>query len=222
MIHRIDKYILKELLTHDSLPFSELRPPGVESNTLTYRLKRFLNEGIVGKTEHGYYLTAAGQRFTDNLNLGKFVPRDLPKPLILMMCTQGDEWLLYKRAIHPLKDLSGFPHANVKPGISVLESAQTRLNEVIGLKTRFAYRGSGFLAFYKGENLEGYNHFTVVKNVTPITGILNPEPEEGMGRYYWQKDPDFTSSDYIASLKDITKLAMENSGPFFAELTYHL
>ena len=224
MLHRIDKYILKELLTHDSLPFSELRPPGVESNTLTYRLQRFAKEGLIRKSKDGHYvLTAIGRRFTDRLNLGKFIPRELAKPLTLIVCRRGDQWLLYQRYIHPLKDLAGLPHANLKPGESLIDSAERRLREKVGIKTKLVYRGGGYLTFYKDRELEGYNQINIVENITPPVGKLIEEAEAGMGRNFWQKNPDFSEAKYIPSLKSIEIALRSNPKQlFFIEKTFDL
>lgn len=222
MLHRIDKYILRELLTHDSSPFSELRPPGVETNTLTYRLKRFMNEGLVAKNKTGqYYLTSKGQLFTDHLNLGKFVPRELPRPITLIVCRRGDEWLLCERLIHPMKDLVGLPHANLKPGLPIIEAAEQRMKDVMGLSVKLTYRGSGYLTFYKDQEVEGYSQINIVENISQPRGTLNSGPIEGMGRYFWEKAPDFSGAVYIPSMKDIEK-AINKQGLFFMEKTYDL
>lgn len=224
MLHRIDRFILKELLTHDYLHFSELRPPSVESNTLTYRLKRFIDLDYVGKNRIGqYFLTAKGRLYTDRLNLREFAPRELPKPLILIICRRKNgDWLLYERFIHPFKDKVGFPHANVNSGISIIEATEKRFIEVMGLRAKFIYRGGGFLTYYKDKALEGYNQFVVVENITEPKGQLRENPELGMGRYFWQPKPNFNDSIYIPSLKDIEHQLTTKQSNFFVELTYKI
>lgn len=224
MIHRIDKEILKKLLTHDGQRFSELKPVGIESNAFTYRLKKLMKEGVVGKSKDGvYHLTSQGRFYTDRLNLGKFTERTMPKSLLLLVCrNEKGEWLLLDRHIHPLKDLIGLPHGHVKIGMSVTQAAEKRLREVMGLTTSFAYRGSGYLTVYKNGELEGYNHFDILENIAPIKGTLNTGNEHMFGDLFWQKDPDFSDARYIPSLRRFKELLDAGVFPFFEEITLEL
>lgn len=192
---------------------------------MTYRLKRFQKEGIIGKISNGeYILTAHGLRFTDSLNLGKFVPRDFPRPVTLLVCRRGDDWLLYERFMHPLKNMTGLPHINVKPNIGIITSAEQRLLDLAGIKVKLIFRGSGYLTFHNSNNeLEVYNQVNILENVTQPKGKLIAMPEPELGRYFWQSKPNFSESKYLPSLQDIAKLLDDNPQQLvFFEKTYKL
>lgn len=223
-MHRIDRFVFTQLLTHDNQKFSQLKPPGVESNTLTYRLQRLIKEGLITKTDHGYYtLTPEGRFYTDRLNFYRFTPRQLPRPISLLVVRRGDDWLLYRRNIHPLRGLLGLPHANVRSGESILASAAHRLEETTGLKAEFVYRGGGYLTFYRGKQLESFTQVNILENKGPVKGELHPPSREIMtGVSFWQRSPDFSEGQYLPSLKAIEQYIQAGKYPFFAELSYSL
>lgn len=223
-MHRIDRFIFTQLLTHETQKFSQLKPPGIEGNTLTYRLRRLQKEGLVTKTPQGQYeLTPEGRFFTDRLNFQRFTPRQLPRSISLLVVRRGDEWLLHRRLIHPLRDLMGLPHSNIRSGESVIATAQQRLEEMTGLRTKFIYRGGGYLTFYRDGKLESFNQVNILENDGEVKGSLRaPSREIVTGTYFWQRNPDFTQDEYIPSLKDINQHLVPGNPPFFTELKYKL
>ncbi len=223
-MHRIDRYVFTHLLTHEAQKFSELKPPGIEGNTLTYRLKKLQKEGLILKTPEGRYeLTPDGRFFTDRLNIQRFTPRQLPRPISLLVVRRNNEWLLYSRHIHPLRKLIGLPHSNLRSGESIITTAERRLEETTGLKAKLTYRGGGYLTFYRGGQLEAFNQINILENDGSIKGTLR-ESTQGIvtGTYFWQKDPDFSQRAYIPSLKTIEQYITAANFPFFTELSYDL
>jgi hypothetical protein len=195
----------------------------VETNTLTYRLKKLQEEGYIGKTNTGsYYLTSKGRLFTDRLNLSQFIPREFPRSITLIICRREGYWLLFRRSAHPLKDSIGLPYADVVPGESILDTASDHLKNRLGIQPNLAYAGSVYLTFYKDKELEAYNHANILND----TGKGPFDPRQvvaaDLGEYFWVKDPDFTDPDYLPSLHDYARLLEKGSFPFFAELSYQL
>lgn len=223
-MHRIDRYIFTQLLTHETQKFSQLKPPGIEGNTLTYRLKRLQKEGLITKTPQGQYvLTSDGRFFTDRLNIHRFTPRQLPRSVSLLVVRRGDNWLLYRRNIHPLRGLIGLPHANIHSGESILVTAQRRLGEITGLKTKFVYRGGGYLTFYRGKQLESFTQINILENDGPVSGTLRvPEQELVTGTSFWEENPDFSQDQYLPSLSALKQNLDSGGSSFFIELTYNL
>lgn len=223
-MHRIDRHIFTQLLTHEIQRFSDLKPPGVEGNTLTYRLKVLQKDNLVAKTSDGLYrLTEEGRFFTDRLNFYKFTPRQMPRPVSLIIVRRNNEWLLHKRFIHPLRDLTGLPHANIKSGESIITSAERRIKEMTGLGVELVYRGGGFLTFYRDGELESFNQVNILENINKCEEELRPPARDIVtGTYFWEKSPDFTQPTYIPSLHAIKQYIDGGIYPFFFELTYNL
>ncbi len=223
-MHRIDRFIFTQLLTHEAQKFSQLKPPGIEGNTLTYRLQRLRKEGLVTKTPEGQYqLTSEGRFFTDRLNFQRFTPRQLPRSISLLVVRKGNEWLLHRRLIHPLRDLMGLPHSNIRSHESIIVTAQQRLEEMTGLKTKFVYRGGGYLTFYRDGKLESFNQVNILENDGEVKGSLRaPSREIVTGTYFWKQNPDFSEEGYIPSLKTIGEYLLAGSFPFFMELAVQL
>lgn len=223
-MHRIDRFIFTQLLTHESQKFSNLKPPGIEGNTLTYRLKVLQKDKLITKTPEGLYrLTHEGRFFTDRLNFRRFTPRKLPRPVSLMVLRQGSQWLLHKRLIHPLRGLICLPHANIKSGEPIVKTAEKRVRETTGLNVQLAYRGGGYLTFYRNGELEAFNQINILENVGEIRGQLQaPAREIVTGTYFWDNNPDFGQDRYIPSLTAIEQHIEAGNFPFFTELTYSL
>ena len=68
---------------------------------------------------------------------------------------EGDEsWLLYRRATHPLKDLTGFMHLTAEADKTLGETARQQVKERTGLDCDFTHLGGGFFRTYKNGELE--------------------------------------------------------------------
>ena len=177
---------------------------------------------IAKRHDRQYVITSAGRLYTERVHLNKFDERQLPKPMTLIVARRGDEWLLFRRFIHPFKDMVGLPHANVFPGKPIVTEAERRMREVYGLSCQFRVRGVMYMTFYRDGQLEGYNVMTIVENITPVTGQLIASPQTHYGEYFWQKCPDFSSSEYIPSLSIIQTAMQHHQDLFFLDETFHM
>lgn len=84
--HFIQKHILKTLTHVEVARFKDMRPKNVDSNLYNYHLKLLIKAGLVAKLASGQYcLSPNGIRYADHVSLDKYIYRQQPKILTLIV-----------------------------------------------------------------------------------------------------------------------------------------
>lgn len=213
--HHIQKTIIARLAQLESARFSGLKPDDIENKLFDYHLKKVISAGFVEKLEDGSYgLTVYGRR----------VGKDAIKPdpladtavsvVFMAVRRQSDgAWLFCRRKAQPLLDRTGFLKTLPDPHKSLLETASLALHAQTGLHGEFLIRGSGYLRFMDGNELESFTHFTLVE-CRNVTGELRQRNDSA--ECFWQLDPDFGNATFLQSI-GLLASKLEEPGLFFIE-----
>jgi ADP-ribose pyrophosphatase YjhB (NUDIX family) len=113
-MHYIQKHILKTLMYTKWARFRDMRPPRVDSNAYSYHLRALQKDGLVEKTDNGYWLTPAGLSYVDKVSLEKFEPRIQPKLTnMLVIQNEKDQVLLIQKSKQPFINTWMLPYGKV-------------------------------------------------------------------------------------------------------------
>jgi hypothetical protein len=217
--HHIQHKIIAALVESQGARFAELRPAGIETNSFTYHLQQLMKDNVVEKSDDGLYrLTPKGKLVGIHASESA---RDHPlnaHSIILIVVRDGARWLLRKRLVQPLYGKTGFIHGEPLAGQSVTETAQDILIRRTGLRAaNIEVRGSGFIVAAAAGEVESYSHFVLVE-ASEISGELIPADAHGENR--WIDAPDFSDTEMIGSMPELTALLDGNPGQlFFTEIT---
>ena len=66
--HHVQKHIMNVLTYIKFARFRDLRPPNIETNLYSYRLRKLQKSGWVIKTEKGYTLSSKGLIYVDRIS----------------------------------------------------------------------------------------------------------------------------------------------------------
>jgi len=136
-MHYLQKKILDKLIYAKELPFSKLRPAGIESNHFAYHLKQLIRQKLVEKTPQGYRLGTSGLAYIDRLSMKTLEPRPQPKIITMLEITDGQgRTVLYQRRTQPYLGLIGRPTGKVHLGETISQAAQREAAEKLGLNQR--------------------------------------------------------------------------------------
>ncbi|MDO8639141.1 MAG: NUDIX domain-containing protein [Candidatus Daviesbacteria bacterium] len=221
-MHPLRKQILYQLIINSCLPFSKLKPQGIESNLFIYHLKLLISEGLVIKRVDGKYeLTAEGIDLADRLSLENFKVRIQPKIITLIVCqNKSGEFLLYKRGKQPLLGYVGFPYGKIHLGEKITQAAERELKEKTGLFAKLNHRGNAYLTTYQNDQVLTQVFCHIFEGENPV-GKLETKTE--IGECFWGKIEDFKEVDFIPGFLDIYNLIKKpNKNLFFAEFAYNI
>ena len=217
-MHWIQKHVLAQLITNPRLRYGKIKPANVEGNLFMYHLRALLKEGLVVKSDDGFYeLTPAGKLYADRLSLQTLTPRVQPRIVTLITCRNDNgEWLLYRRKRQPLLGQVGFPYGKLHLDESVEDAAARELMEKTGVRATLDHRGDGYITIYEGGEVVSQILFHLFYGTDPKGKI---KPNQRSGEVFWGRVED--QENLIASVKDLVKLIEEHpAGRFFTQLTY--
>lgn len=138
-LHKIQKQIIKELTTKPSLRFSELDLKFVDSEQLSYHIRRLIDKGYIVKVEDKYTLTDFGKDYcslTDD-NIEELERQ--PKTSVVIYVsrinqeTNEEETLVCKRLRHPYFGKVGRIGGKVRFGEKLEDAVKRELKEETGL-----------------------------------------------------------------------------------------
>jgi len=219
--HHIQRTIVYQLAFADSLRFSELKPDDIDSKLFTYHLKKVVAAGFVAKTDDGEYtLTPEGRRVGKGAlkKQSRMIDRAYSILLLAIQRQEDGAWLLYRRQTHPLLGLTGFMQAQPVADQDVAVTAKQECLAKTGLEGDFTVHGHGYFRVYRGDALESFIHFTLLK-CTDIQGEVRQN--NGVAEYYWDAAPDFAAADMLPNMQILHKMCAAPAGTF-AEETFQL
>jgi ADP-ribose pyrophosphatase YjhB (NUDIX family) len=220
-MHRIQQFILNNLMKNHSLRYAQLKPSDVEGNLFMYHLHRLMRDRLITKRSNKYVLTAIGSQYIERLSLKTAQPRIQPK-IVTMIAYQNSkkEWLVYRRKHQPFLGLIGFPYGKIHLGEKIKQAATRELMEKTGLKTKLVHRGDLYSTVYEDGELLSQILCHVFYGKSP-TGELRAESE--YGSCFWMDVEDLKSPNYMPAFADIIRLLRRHKNRrFFAELVYHI
>lgn len=187
--HFIQRKILNDLLFHNKLKYSEMKPEEMEGSQFTFHINKLMDSGLVEKVNDKYSLTANGKNTANSFDSDSNNPRKQAKQSVVF-CTfrkkDGiEETLIYTRKKNPFYDHQGYPTGKVMYGEGILDTAERELHEETGLSGKAEIIGiRHFRVYYptKGELVED--------KVMYICRIDEPEGElqsNNEGEFKWIK-----------------------------------
>lgn len=219
--HHIQRSIIARLKSSDDLTFSNLKPADIDNKLFTYHLKGVIREGLVEKTSEGLYrLTSLGRKSWNRANSKEVAISERARSVIFLIIRNASgEWLLHRRTTHPLKDQVGFVHTFPQHDESIFVSARAATLSQTGLECLFRTVGSGFFRIYDGEALESFTNFTLLES-TSLDGELRSQ--DSPTEYFWNPTPDFSATDMLPNMKQLTDAYLAGEFPFFIDDTVYL
>jgi 8-oxo-dGTP pyrophosphatase MutT (NUDIX family) len=134
--HHIQKHIVGVLAYKDTARFSELRPPGVDTNLFSYHLKSLIRDGFITKLDKEYTLSGEGLGYVDRVSSATFTLRRQPKIITMLLIQNSDgQVLLQKRKKQPHINTWTLPYGKIHiDDLSVQAAARRESLEKLGIK----------------------------------------------------------------------------------------
>lgn len=144
-IHKFQISILKELLFRPQARFRDLKKVDITNDHFTFHLKHLIKEGLVLKTNQGYYLTDKGKEFANRMdNKGLKIERQAKVAVALHAIRTKNgvkEYLVHKRLKEPFYGWYGSSSGKIKWGENPLDCAKRELLKETGLTGNFSLKG---------------------------------------------------------------------------------
>lgn len=217
--HHIQKTIVHKLALAETMRFSELQPDDIDNKLFDYHLKKTISSGLVEKSSEGVYrLTAKGRLYGLRALEGDRQAIDKAESVLFLVVQNGNQWLMYRRHSHPLRNQIGFMHAYPVSNEIIEETAKRECLEKTGLTCNFKALGSGYFRIYRNQELESFTHFTLLF-AEEISGALSQSDE--LADYFWLENPDFSSPDMLPNMP-ILGSKYSDRRPFQIEESFHI
>lgn len=219
-MHFIQKHILRQLVQHPTLRYSQLQMPRVETNKFTYHLRKLMRDGYVAKIQNGYKLTTKGVHHSTRVNLEEYTVRIQPKVVTLAVCKNNKgEFLTYRRSKQPFLHMIGFPYGKVHLGETVAEAAKRDLVEKTGFTATLTQKGIMYLLVTDKDG-EVVEHMLchVFFGASPK---LQSEVVRQLGEVIWLSPKELLSSNYMPGVLEVFKMATNKKQSLqFAEYSF--
>lgn len=215
-MHPIQSQVLKKLALAEVLKFSELKPEAVESNRFVYHLEKLIRERYIEKSEEGYRLAAAGERYVDRLSFHGFFPRLQPKIVTLIILkNEKDEYLFYERKRQPFLGRWGFPYGKIHFGEKIEQAAIRELKEKTGLSARLIHRGDAYITSREKGEVVSYMLAHVFSGSEPKGELAL---DSLFGFPFWGKASATDKNKFMSGFLEVLKLVRSSKGHFFKEI----
>jgi hypothetical protein len=110
-------------------------------------------------------------------------------------------------------------HSNPSFALTITESAHADVKAKTGLDCVFQVIGSGFFRTYDADNLVNFTNFTVLSAQTIASNL---EAHDGNADYFWDEQPDFSSSAMLPNMQLLADAYQAGKYPFFIDETLHI
>ncbi len=145
-MHQIQANILKKLLKHKKLRFSELNTDGLTTDHFNYHIQQLVSNAYVLKQDTTYELTQKGKIHANRLTVEN---KDLVGShliVLLIVCVREnkngeDEYLFCKRLKDPFYGFYDFVSGKVHVGQDLMPTAHKMLQEKTGITAKLRIVG---------------------------------------------------------------------------------
>lgn len=216
MLHHIQKAILNNLATVESLRYSELKPDELDGNVFGYHLKQLIADKYVAKTDDGdYSLTLLGRNYIVHRYED---PLAQAHTIFLIVIRRGDSWLMRRRLVQPLLGMSGFVHGEPQAGTRTIETARERLKDKTGLDVDLQIYSGGLITIRKNNQIESYSHAIILSGTTTDDVSIG---SDATGEQFWStiQDVEAHQDEFLPSCLAIMQRIEAGDMSYF-ELSY--
>ena len=140
-IHSIQAKILNVLRFRKEARFSELNVEQLTNDHFTFHINRLISLGLIEKKNGTYTLTDKGKEFANRLDEENVAPIKQGKIAVLLVCRDGDRYLVQKRLQHPYFGFFGFPASKVRWGETIFDAAKRILTRETGFQAQIQLVG---------------------------------------------------------------------------------
>jgi ADP-ribose pyrophosphatase YjhB (NUDIX family) len=218
-MHHIQHYALTQLSITKWARFSELRPPGTDSNLYSYHLKLLIRQKLIEKhPEKGYRLSPLGLSQVDRMSTNELQIRIQPK--IITMCLVYNEvgqLLLLKKSKQPFIGAWTFVSGKLHLEDGGARAAMTReIRERIDVDTNetLTHNADAYLSV----SIDGQLVSTVLSHIFTMTIRSDEVKRKDVS---WSNLKERSSMQLAPGVAEICNLVEANPRTFsFAE--YHI
>lgn len=220
--HWLQKEIISALLGVDVLPFSKLKPQGVESNLFMYHLRRLMAQDMVVKIAGGYQLTPKAKAFVDRASLSSLLIRLQPKMLTILSVQRPDgKYAILEHLHQPYLHWLAYPSGKVHYGEDIHAAAVRELHEKTGLtNVDLSLRGNIFIRFFSSKDpKEVVNHVCGYVFSGTTTQVDATEYATKNFRSFWGDEQLLHGPKTFQGNKEIAEL-LRQKGLFMASFDF--
>lgn len=132
-MHFIQKHILDELRTVETMHYAPLNTNEIESGHFRYHLSQLVKDGYVEQLERGVYgLSLKGQQYVDKLSENRINPFPMPKVITYTLLRDGGTFLLQEKIKQPYMGLLNMIGGKVHHGELAHVAAVREVHEKTG------------------------------------------------------------------------------------------
>lgn len=203
----IQKYVLTKLTHQKYLRFSELLPPKVLTNKLSYHLKVLEREGLIRKTDkEAYALGLRGLEFADGR---------LPQPKIVTMLViqnSNGDILLWHRNKQPYIDTWTLPYGKLHiDDVSIETAAAREAQEKLGIEIVPEHAGDCYIRVVSSEGILSSTLAHIFRYETDTIA----ESDQA----HWARPHKLAQYDLAPAVEEIVARTFFRDSHFFEEFT---
>jgi 8-oxo-dGTP pyrophosphatase MutT (NUDIX family) len=194
--------------------FRDMRPPKVDSNAYSYHLRILQKDGLVEKTDTGYWLTPKGLSYVDKVSLEKFEPRIQPKLTnMLVIKNEKQQILLIPKTKQPFIDTWMLPYGKVHlEDESFYDAAVREADEKLQLRPEgLEHRGSCYIRAH----IKGILVSSILGNIFATS--ISSDVELGKNAQ-WYSRAELSDMKLAPATTQIIDLVSSSNNLFFKEL----
>jgi 8-oxo-dGTP diphosphatase len=183
MDHEIRKHIILKLIHTPRATYNQLWDKKGESSNFAYHLKQLEDEGVIGKFDEGYGLTAEGRKLSAFIEGDTGGKAELPTPIVIILVRDGDRMLYQQRLKEPFYGVWGPISGKVNFGWNPKDCAIRDLKEESGLETEdIEFRAIQFIKTYENDKLL-HHHLLYVFETSQFNGTLIERTHKAQNKF---------------------------------------
>ena len=140
-LHPLQVELLLSLRKVSPQAFAQLQPSDIDSDLLSYHLRRLVKANLIEKESNGYALSKSGKKLSIQLNPQTLSMYKFQRLSVLLVLTKNEKVLVQQRNIDPFSGYWEFPTQKVAFGQSIEQAAKELLRTETGLTTSLDFLG---------------------------------------------------------------------------------
>lgn len=220
--NELRRSIFLKLCKVESLPYSKLKPPEVESNQFAYHLKKLKEDGFLEKFDGGYRLAPKGLRLSDHLSFKTERIREQPKLIIIMviLSEDGKKVLAGRRNRQPHINKLVLPGGKIHFGENLEKAAKRTLQEFIPeFEAKIDKSGSAYVKFSK--NGICFSHILGEVFIVRVPDLVKLSNDSGGTHDLFWQDLTIGFENWLEGSEEIFNAA-QGSEMFNLDLEYNI